>query len=1343
MRKVSIVLLLAGALATTRAHAQQVQFRQVETESTRVVYELLASWSSPLVQQGESLDADGLRTLTQGGLFERTATLHLATLAQPAVRVLAADFDEVAATVRPEVVHPMGSQPAEVVGLGLHRKSPAATLVVRTVTFDGTVLRRYRRLLVEVTWAGGPAVQPAGDNSHLSVSESVLASGTTFKIPIVQEGIYQIDQTFLAALPGLGMSPSSIDPRDVKVYGNGGMPVPALNSDPRPADLVEVQVFVQGGGDGSFDSGDAVWFYGAGPSGWRSVHLRDSRSELRYDASGSPITEWQHYVHPYSNENYYFIKIDDQDNSEFTQALYPGVAGATELTQILGRHYVDFDEFLWARSGESGHTWVSVPIQDRGALTVLDNVSLPGLQSGKITYHARPAIKSNPAASVFFLSGGTTLASVNFGATFGSSATTPIARTGVAVFEQDVSASQQVTLTMEIENISGGPQAALDWLRAYYPMAPARSEAPLRLHTPLKNAGTFTLTLQGFATEPFVLDITTPGAYSWLGTERVGNNYRIQATSDDILAPRELIAFDARHVTPLVAAELCPADIGCRVAPQNLHGIAAYPDFVIITPAEFANQAEELATIRRNEGLIVEVIDVQQIYNEFSGGLQDVRGIRDYLKFLYDRAPSEDELLRYVLFFGDGHYNYRSINVDENVPANWIPPFETEESFIPETSYTTDDYFGLLDDNEGLWPFVRRNFQGPSAYLNERVDLGIGRFTVTKKEEAKTVLDKIKHYESPQNFGPWRKRYVFLADDGPTGSSGTQDDKDLHTQNTDVVAEMVEKVAPYINQKKVYGISYPREFLNGWRMPRARQDVLTAINDGVLVFNFSGHGNEEGLAQEDLFNAVDAANLTNYDALPIFITATCSFGRWDQADAQSGAEVLLLSRQGGAIALLTTVRTVYTSGDASSLNVGLNVALNKELFQRGADGLMPRLGDALLLTKNARVGYEGNNRKFNLLGDPTLRVGVPAPHVVVEFVNGVDVTQGTTDIKALERVTLEGRIESVDRQFDASFEGTVTLTVFDAERRVMIPPDIRRHMPNPYYRVREDLIWAGRTKAKAGRFAATFVVPKDISYSNKLGRISVYAASDQSHAQGYTDNIIVGGTAGEVPDDDLGPVIELYLGDETFTAGGLTTSTPEVLAKIFDESGVNTVGAGVGHEMLLVLDENEEDAVKVGALYESEENSYQRGTVQYKFNESLTPGMHTLSMRAWDVLNNSGSSTLEFVVADEAQLVLRNVLNYPNPTTGPTRFVFEHNQVPGTPVSVQVRVYSLAGRPVRTIETEDALPGGAMQIIWDGTDDDYARLPSGVYLYKVRVETLGSGGERQVSEIIERLTIIR
>ena len=1336
-------MLLAGS-CLQNAVGLQIQLRQVTAEENRAVYELTANWGTPLNSPDSDLDAEGLRAVTQGGLFERTAAVPLPTLTQPTVRVLASDYDEVTAAVADEVVHPMTSRAAEVVGLGIHRKRPEATLVVRTATFDGTVLRRYRRLLVEVTWTSdGPMVLQSGDNPHLSVTRSVLADGTVFKIPIRSEGIYQIDRAFLSALPGLNRDLGNLDPREVKVYGNGGAPVPALNSDFRHADLEEIQVLVQGGGDGSFDNGDAVWFYATGPSGWRSVHLRDSRSELRYDIDGSPSVEWQHYTHPFSSDNYYFIKIDDQENAELTRAPYANVPGATELTELVGRHYVDFEEFLWARGGESGHTWLSnLILGGSSALSILDNVQLPGLTTGRMTYRVRPAIRSNPPASVFFTSGGNTLATVNLGVTY-EGTTAPAARIGVSQFFQDVSAGQSLSLSMELENTSGGPQAALDWMRLYYPMTAARAERPLRLHTPLKSAGTYTFSLSGFSSEPYVLDITRPGAYQWLGTDQVGGNYRVQSTTDDILLPRELVAFDAAHVTPLVAADVCPADTGCSVSAQNLHGIANYPDFVIITPAEFAAQATELAEIRRSEGLTVEVVDIQEIFNEFSGGLLDPRGIRDYIKFLYDRAPSEEQLLRYVLLFGDGHYDYRNILADDNALPNWVPPFETEESIIPEISYTTDDYFGLLDDNEGLWPFTRTSFYGGSAYLNERVDVGIGRLTVTTQQEAQTVLDKIKHYESPLTYGPWRKRYLFLADDGPTGASGTQDDKDLHTQNTDVVANKVERVAPYIDQKKVYGISYPRVFLNGWKQPRARQDLLTAINDGVLVVNFSGHGNEEGLAQENLFDANDAVALTNRDVLPIFITATCSFGRWDQSDAQSGAELLLLNPEGGAIALLTTVRTVYTSGDATSLNVGLNVSLNAELFRREPGGQLPRMGDALRLTKNTRVGYEGNNRKFNLLGDPTMRIGVPAAHAVVETVNGQDITRESTKIRALERVTVEGRVESVDGQFDASFDGIVSLTVYDAERRVVIPPSIRRHMPTPYYRVREDLIWAGRTQAQNGRFSATFVVPKDISYSNKEGRISAYAAGGDRHAQGFTNSIVVGGTAGELPDDSDGPAIELYLNDETFVSGGLTASTPSVLAKLYDESGINTVGAGVGHELLLVLDENEQDAINVGTLYESEANSYQRGTVQYKFNEPLEPGAHTLSMRAWDVLNNSGTTTLEFMVADEAQLSLRNVLNYPNPTTGPTRFVFEHNQVPGTLASIQVRIYSLAGRPVRTLDLDEPLPGGAVQVLWDGTDDDYARLSPGVYLYKVRVAIEGTDGERQISEVIEKLAIVR
>ena len=1323
------------------AQAQGVDYQIVEETETRVVYEFTASWDTTL-QAAAGPGGASVTALLRGGLFELTLMLRPPSLALPLVRVLAADFDEMRVEIDPEE---RGRGPAEVVGLGLERKKPAATLVARLITYDpgSGMLRRYRRLRLEVTYGAGGDRPGRSFNSHMVVSESVLATGTVFKIPIREEGIYRIDAGFLNSLPDFDQDVGAIDPRNVKVYGNGGAPVPALNGEARAADLVENQVFVFGGGDGSFDEGDAVWFYGAPPAAWRGVHQTDNRGRLRYDESGRAVRHWEHYVHPFSNDNYYFIKIDDVESDHLSREAYPELPGATLFTEVVGRHFVDMDEVLWGREGgDSGHTWVSNLIRgDGGPLPILDNVMLPGLVDGRITYRGRTAVQSNPSASIFFKSGAATLASANYGTT-STNPTTVIARSGIEEFEQDVSRGQALNIELELQNQIGGPEAALDWLRVLYPMGLHADGGPVRFHTPLTWTGVFEATLLGFGAEPYVLDVTEIGAYAWLGAQASGGGRRVQVGVSDEAQPRELIAFAASDVRAIDVAQACPPDPGCRVAPQNLHGVQTWPDFVIVAPEIFATHAEELADIRREEGLVVEVVDIEDVFNEFSGGLRDIRGLRDYLKFLYDRAPGPDELLRYALFFGDGHFNYRELGAPPEF-TNWIPPFETEESWNPEVSYTTDDYFGLLDDNEGLWPFTRTTFFGSSAHLNERVDIGIGRFTVTKPSEAQVILDKIKHYESPDTFGPWRKRYLFIADDGPTGSTGAQDDKDLHTQNTDVVAVLVDRMAPDINQKKVYAISYPREFRSTWGVPRARQDVLTAINDGVLVVNFSGHGSEDGLAQENLFTIDDAVSLRNYDMLPVFITATCSFGRWDRAHEQSGAEELLLNPDGGAIALLTTVRTVYTSGDATSLNVGLNVALNAELFRRDAQGFAPRLGDALRLTKNKRVGYEGNNRKFNLLGDPSMRLGTPSRKAVVTAVNDMPEDGEAIGLQALGRVKVTGEVRLPDGGLDASFDGAISVTVFDSKRRIAIPDDIRRYMPTPYYVVQEDLIWRGRTKVDGGRFEAMFVVPKDISYSNKEGRISVYAYSSSEHAQGITDNVIVGGTAADAPDDDEGPVIELFLGDETFTSGGLTSPMPQVIAKLYDESGINTIGAGVGHEMLLILDEDERSAVNIGGLYESEENSYQRGQVTFSFEDRLDPGQHSLSMRAWDVINNSATSTLEFVVTESEALLIRNVFNYPNPTTGPTRFVFEHNQAPGTPVEVQVRIYTLAGRPVRTIEHADVLPGGAMQVIFDGADDDYVRLAPGVYLYKVRVEIIGVSQERQISEAIERLAIVR
>ncbi len=1309
------------------AAAQDAALELVESAPGRSVYQLSAEWG----------DAE----VDVGGLLESSVVLDLPSLVQPSVRVLEAEYDEYPF----EPVKGIGAEAAAVVGLGLSRKRPAATLVARLVTYDSTSakLRRYRHMRIEVSHPVNQ--QPlssygTSDNPHLSVSRSVLADGQFFKLAISETGMYRVDRTFLESLPGLDTAVGSIDPDQVRIFGNGGAPVPAHNSAPRIADLAENQVFVQGGGDGSFDAADAVWFYAQGPSGWQSRELTDSRGRPILDPNGEPIREWSHYVHPFDSTNYYFLSIGGATSQTYLQEDYPDVTGTDLLAEIQGRYFIDLDEYMWGREGgHSGHTWVSTLIPGPGpGRVVFENLQLPGLTGGTLNYQIRAAIQSNPAAVLRYRDENTTLHSVNYGASSALSTST-IARSGIAEFTQTVTAGQQISLIADLDDQTGGPTAALDWVRIYYPKTLQADQQPLRFNTPLAETGTFTFVLRGFTSPPIVLDVTQSGDYRWLGLSSRGGEYWVQVTASSQDQSRELIAFMPDQVQTLEAATACGS--ACRVTPQNLHGIQTWPDFVIITPKQFIEQSTALADRRRAEGLTVEVVDVQQIYNEFSGGLQDVRGIRDYLKFLYDRSPDEERLLRYVLLFGDGHFDYRNLDASATFP-NLIPPFETEESWNPERSYTSDDYYGLLDDNEGLWPFVRGTFGGVEAHLNERVDVGVGRFTVHTEEEAQLMIDKIVNYESPNTYGQWRNRYLFLADDGPTGTSGQQNDRDLHTQNTDVVAVAVEKLAPDVNQHKVYALSYTREFLNTWRIPKARQDLLSTIDEGVLVVNFSGHGGERALAQENLFTVEDSRSLRNYDRLPIFITATCSFGRWDLGNEQTGAEELLLNRNGGAIALLTTVRTVYTSGDATTLNVGLNVALNEEMFTREANQLLPRLGDALRRTKNRRVGYEGNNRKFNLLGDPTLRPGLPASRAVVTHINETQISTATGQMRALDRIELKGEIQRPDGSLDASFDGTVSLTVFDALRQVPIPREMLRHMPQPYYEVREDLIWRGKTRVTGGQFVTRFVVPKDISYANQPGRVTLYAQGAASHVNGYSERFIVGGTSDEVTNDVDGPQIELYLGDETFTGGGLAPAQPQVFARIYDESGINTVGAGVGHEMLLVLDENEVDAINIGNLYESDEDSFQRGSVSYAFDEALEPGPHTLRLRAWDVLNNSGETTLDFLVTDTEELVIRNVFNYPNPTTGPTRFVFEHNQIPGTPVKVHVRVYTLAGRPVRTLESEDLLSAGPMQISWDGLDDDYARLTPGVYLYRLRAETEGAEVQH-VAEIIEKLAVVR
>ncbi|MCZ6705311.1 MAG: type IX secretion system sortase PorU, partial [Bacteroidetes bacterium] len=581
---------------------------------------------------------------------------------------------------------------------------------------------------------------------------------------------------------------------------------------------------------------------------------------------------------------------------------------------------------------------------------------------------------------------------------------------------------------------------------------------------------------------------------------------------------------------------------------------------------------------------------------------------------------------------------------------------------------------------------------------------------------------------------------------GPTGLAGIQNDTDLHLQNIDQVVELIRGGRfPKLDFHKIYAESFDRVFQNGFRIPGAAQEINGALNAGALVFNYSGHGGPDGLAQEKIFTREDAELLMNGNRLPLFITATCSFGWWDLENGESGAEALLMNDSGGAIALFTTVRLVYTSGDTTSLNAGLNRALNLELFRQDDEGKPRRLGDVLRLTKNTNVGLQGNSRKLGLLGDPSMRFGLPRSDVQVEMLNATPLGTTTGQLKALDLVQISGRINYPDSSVNIGFNGTANVIVFDAVRNVPLLEQVR--MPTPYYQIREDLIWRGDVEVQAGQFTAQFVVPKDISYSNEPGRVTVYAASADVDALGYSENFLVGGTSDNPPNDNVGPEIELFINDTTFVSGGLVPAAPEVIVRLFDQSGVNTVGAGVGHEMLLVLDGDESAAQDISSGFVSDKNSYQRGEARWPLG-AISPGPHSLTVRAWDVLNNSSSAEVLFTVSDDEVLTITNVYNYPNPMNRETRFVFDHNQPTGTPARVQIRIYTLSGRPIRTIDTEESLPegvltGSSLQIEWDGRDEDFDRLATGIYLYKLRVEVEHPDGSVEVSERIEKLAIIR
>ena len=1301
--------------------------RVVAEDATSVTIEITASWPTPFadalavaLEQGSALTPELLAALVTGGRAEMSHEVALGARVPPAVEVLAeeTDWEPVPAALAGRL-GALDRPAARVVNVAEMRRALVGSLALALVRVDGERIGRVRRLVARVPRPALRAAFARGgtDNPHVAVTRSVLADGTWFRIAVPREGVYRLTAAYLrdslgVAAPDLGR---------VQVYGNGGRTLPAVNTAPRPADLTEVP---------TLQTGDGVLFFAEGPSWWDFVPPVPAVPPGPFNPAGTPEVPgyWTHDLSPFSAAAHYFVRTDAPAPRRLDAPGFPSYPDAQPLPTVTQRVFHERDLFNQERDGSgSGLDWMGEQVSVLAAgYTTLDDAPTAGI-TGTVAYRARVAARTDRFLSVTMNAGSEVLASVS---------PNPVDLTfrniGALLSDRSIAVTRPAAANIGVtfrSSTTGNDNAKawLDWAEAVYERAPIAAGGAVRFVTPGAQRARFEVALQGFAAAPEVWDVTEPGRIARLGVQARGGAFAVQV--DASAGPREIVAFDAASAYVTV-----PPGRGTAVANQNLHGLAGSPAYVVVAAPEFLEQATRLADYRRTaDGLESVVVTTDQIDNEFAAGSTDMRAVRDYLKFLYDRAPDAARLPQYLLLFGDGHYNFRRIRQSGQgeVVENFVPVYETENMFDRTESYTSDDYFGLLADGDGRW-----------VSSAERVQVGIGRLPVRTPEEARDVVDKIQLYETPAALGAWRSTVTFIGDD----QYPNEWDHDLHVLNADGTSRVAETTDPTLTVQKIYAPSYPLvNSVEGNRRPAATAAVVRSLNEGTLIWNYSGHGSPENLGDERYFTQDVLNALTNTTRPSIFVTATCSFGKFDQDVGQSMAEETLLRPDGGGIAMFTTVRVVYTSDQPSGdNNFGLNVALTEQMLLREPGGLPRRLGDALFRTKNTASGSSLNNRKFNLLGDPAMRIGLPRGGVQID---------APPVLRAYDEATVSGRVLRPDGTPDAGFSGVVDVEVFDAYRRVVMPQTpfpftLGVYLPGRAYDQQTDRIYAGRATVTGGQFSATFRVPQDVSYSGQPAKVFAYglAGAGGADAVGQSRRPVVSAQPGTRPDDATGPEVRLFLGDTTFVAGGLTGASPVFIARLSDASGINTVGAGVGHEILLTIDGDDATAVDVGRYFAGDLDTYRSGTVRFPL-QRLAPGLHTARLTAWDAVNNSNTAEVSFRVSESEGLTVSNLFPYPNPTSGPTRFTFEHNQPAGTQARVQLRIYTIAGRPVRTISGDEALPGGVLpaglvQIPWDGRDDDLDRLATGVYLFRLRIEADGTAGS-EVVERVERLAIIR
>ncbi len=1121
------------------------------------------------------------------------------------------------------------------------------------------------------------------ENNVMAVSNSVLSSGNWYRFYVEKSGAYLINRTFLSEL---GINPDNVNPKKIKIYGHGGKMVPLRNSASYPFDLEENAIQVIGEDDFAFNAEDYIVFYAEGMDNWSSENST--------------------HINLYSDRSYYYINVEGDDGKRITTNVQP--TNATTLALTTFDDY-QFHEVDLTNIGRLGRVWFG------------ESFSPDDEQEFNFKF---PNAVTSTQASIGIHVGGNSFVATKFTPTINGTAQTSLNLNIITLNSSSVAShsstvysvpsAQDFNVKLNFDN--GGVPTSKGYLDYIYISTKSNltgygKQFRFQYNNAASSSGIVEYQFNNASNIREVWDITDIYNVTKIENQNQGNF----SFKSNLGVEKKYIAIDFNDLY------LPQKEQQARVTNQDLKGTIFLNaqgnfqdiDYLIITPSVLTTQAEKLANFHRNySGLNVKVVQTELIYQEFSSGKQDIGAIRNFIKYVYENGSTINTRVKYVNLFGDASFDFKD-RISNN--TNIVPIYHSLDSYTSGvSSFASDDFFCYMDANEG------------EIFVNSSSasDIAVGRMIVSSPQQADEMVNKVIDYHDLKSYGSWRNNFVTISDDADKPGDGS-----LQLNQNNVTDEIAFE-NQYVNTKKIFLDAYQQQTsAGGDRYPKAKEDIQNAFEKGSLVFNYLGHGGEDGLTGERIWDKFDGLNLFNRYRYPLFVTITCDFSRFDNPLRPTAGEYTYWNPIGGAIAMITTTRSI---GYAFAFNKDVT----KNLYTLGTQPFVS-IAETLRISKIQNNNYS-DTKVALYIGDPALMLAIPKPKVVLTKVNDVPITQPIADFQGLAFMKISGEVQDEVGNLLTSYNGELSVNIFDKMfNRTTFNND--NFSPPMTFSNLGETIFRGNASINNGQFEFGFVVPKDIRIPLGNGRISFYSKRNQVllDKTGYNTDIKIGGLDTNAVADTTPPRVRLYMNDESFVNGGITNESPFFLAFLEDEHGINTA-SGIGHDIVAILDGDESNPYVLNDYYETELDDYTKGKIRFPFR-NLALGLHTITFKAWDVYNNFISAEIQFVVVSGESITLSNVLNYPNPFVSYTQFWFSHNK-PFEPLDVQVQIFTITGKVVKTINQNISTDGFlSREITWDGKDDFGDKIGKGVYVYKLTVKSSSTGEQ---SEKIEKLVIL-